>query len=72
MTTCFRHYGLRIGLRHARKHLGWTLEVAAAVGGVPTSVLKTWRGKILTADDPASVQRSLVDAFDDFAWSTAA
>ena len=25
------HYGLRIGLRHARKHLGWALEVAAAV-----------------------------------------
>ena len=24
------HYGLRIGLRHARKHLGWALDVAAA------------------------------------------
>ncbi len=23
------HYGPRIGLRHARKHLGWALEVAA-------------------------------------------
>ena len=23
------HYGLRIGLRHARKHLGWALDVAA-------------------------------------------
>src|SRR3954468_17127668 len=23
------HYGLRIGLRHARKHLGWALETAA-------------------------------------------
>jgi tRNA-dihydrouridine synthase B len=67
-----RHYGLRIGLRHARKHLGWALDVAASVGAVPTSVLKTWRGKILTADDPAGVQRSLVDAFDDFAWSAAA
>jgi hypothetical protein len=31
-----------------------------------------WRGKILTADDPASVQRSLADAFEDFAWSAAA
>jgi tRNA-dihydrouridine synthase B len=67
-----RHYGLRIGLRHARKHLGWALEAAAAVGAVPTPVLKTWRGKILTADDPAGVQRSLVDAFEDFAWSAAA
>src|SRR5215217_4992526 len=23
------HYGLRIGLKHARKHLGWALEIAA-------------------------------------------
>ncbi|HEU4804523.1 MAG TPA: tRNA-dihydrouridine synthase, partial [Nitrobacter sp.] len=67
-----RHYGLRIGLRHARKHLGWALDVAAAAGSVPTPVLKTWRGKILTADDPAGVQRSLVDAFEDFAWRAAA
>jgi tRNA-dihydrouridine synthase len=67
-----RHYGLRIGLRHARKHLGWALGIAAASGNVSTSVLKTWRGKILTVDDPAGVQRSLVDAFEDFAWSAAA
>ncbi len=67
-----RHYGLRIGLRHARKHLGWALGVAAASGHVSTSVLKTWRGKILTADDPAGVQRFLVDAFEDFSWSAAA
>jgi nifR3 family TIM-barrel protein len=66
-----RHYGLRVGLRHARKHLGWALGIAAASGNVSTSVLKTWRGKILTADDPAGVQRSLVDAFEDFAWSAA-
>jgi tRNA-dihydrouridine synthase len=66
------HYGLRIGLRHARKHLGWALATAAAIGGVPTSILKTWREKILTADDPAGVQRSLVDAFEDFAWRAAA
>jgi nifR3 family TIM-barrel protein len=66
------HYGLRIGLRHARKHLGWALGIAAASGNVSASVLKTWRGKILTADDPAGVQRSLVDAFEDFAWSAAA
>jgi nifR3 family TIM-barrel protein len=67
-----RHYGLRIGIRHARKHLGWALEAAAAVGVAPSSVLKMWREKILTADDPASVQRSLVDAFEDFAGSAAA
>src|SRR5260370_1074768 len=66
------HYGLRVGLRHARKHLGWALEVAARCSRAPAARLKTWREKILTSDDPSSVHRSLQDAFDDFAWSAAA
>jgi tRNA-dihydrouridine synthase B len=67
-----RHYGLRIGLRHARKHLGWALEVAAQCSGAPAETLKGWRQKILTSEDPHRVHRSLQDAFDDFAWSAAA
>jgi tRNA-dihydrouridine synthase B len=67
-----RHYGLRIGLRHARKHLGWALEVAAGYSRAPAAVLKNWRGKILTSDDPQAVHQSLQDAFDDFGWSMAA
>lgn len=66
------HYGLRIGLRHARKHLGWALDVAAQVSRAPSAILKSWRQRILTAEDPAGVHRSLRDAFDDFAWSAAA
>ena len=66
------HYGLRIGLRHARKHLGWALDVAAKISSAPASVLKTWRQRILTAEDPHGVHRSLHQAFDDFAWSAAA
>jgi tRNA-dihydrouridine synthase B len=66
------HYGLRIGLRHARKHLGWALEVAAKCSRAPAITLKSWRGKILTSEDPHRVHRSLEDAFDDFAWSAAA
>ena len=66
------HYGLRVGLRHARKHLGWALEVAARCSRAPAATLKTWRAKILTSEDPAGVDRSLQDAFDDFAWSAAA
>ena len=65
-------YGLRIGLRHARKHLGWALEIAARCSRTPALTLKTWRGRILTSDDPHRVHRSLEDAFDDFAWSAAA
>jgi tRNA-dihydrouridine synthase B len=67
-----RHYGLRIGLRHARKHLGWALDVAAKLSCAPAAVLKSWRQRILTAEDPNGVHRSLHDAFGDFAWSAAA
>ena len=66
------HYGLRIGLRHARKHLGWALEVAARCSRAPAVTLKTWRERILTSDDPHRVHRSLEDAYDDFGWSAAA
>ena len=66
------HYGLRIGLRHARKHLGWALDVAAKYSCAPVLTLKTWRQKVLTSDDPHGVHRALQDAYDDFAWSAAA
>jgi tRNA-dihydrouridine synthase B len=71
------HYGARVGLRHARKHLGWALDVAADSAGAPdqrlqAERLKFWRQRILTSEQPADVQRSLTDAFDDFAWSAAA
>ena len=46
------HYGLRIGLKHARKHLGWALETAAAYSCAPTATLKAWRQAILTAEQP--------------------
>jgi tRNA-dihydrouridine synthase B len=66
------HYGLRIGLRHARKHLSWSLDVAARDSGVPQETLKHWRNVILTSDTPARVQSSLTEAFADFAWRAAA
>ena len=66
------HYGLRVGLRHARKHLGWALEFAAQCSRAPALTLKTWRARILISDDPHRVHRSLEDAYDDFAWSAAA
>jgi nifR3 family TIM-barrel protein len=65
-------YGVRVGLRHARKHLGWALDVAAHCAGAPEPALKAWRQTILTAEDPARVQRGLTDAFDAFSWSAAA
>ena len=66
------HYGARVGLRHARKHLSWALDVAATGTASSAQTLKRWRQKILTAGEPAEVRKSLHDAFDDFAWSAAA
>src|SRR5471032_799172 len=57
-------YGLRIGLRHARKHLGWALEIAAQRSRAPAVKLKRWRQNVLTSDQPAGVHRALQDAFD--------
>ncbi len=66
------HYGLRVGLRHARKHLAWALDVASACAQAPAQKLKAWRERILTSDDPRQVHQALTEAFDDFAWSAAA
>jgi nifR3 family TIM-barrel protein len=66
------HYGVRVGLRHARKHLSWALDVAARSARAPGERLKTWRERILTSDQPASVDLALTEAFNDFAWSAAA
>jgi hypothetical protein len=59
-------------LRHARKHLGWALEVASRCARTPAERLKAWRQKILTSEDPRAVHQALGEAFDDFAWSEAA
>jgi nifR3 family TIM-barrel protein len=66
------HHGVKIGRRHARKHLGWALDSAAASAGVPVELLKSHRALVLTADEPAQARRLLADAFDSFAWKAAA
>jgi len=66
------HYGPHVGTRHARKHLGWALDVAAKGSAASADVLKRWRQIILTATEPAHVRRSLQDAFGEFSWSAAA
>jgi tRNA-dihydrouridine synthase B len=66
------HHGLRIGLRHARKHLGWALDAAAITVGASRAVLKHWRNRVLTAEEPSETQRRLADAFAALAWRAAA
>lgn len=66
------HHGLKIGRRHARKHLAWALDSAAATAGVSLELLKNHRNRVLTADEPAQARRLLADAYDAFAWRAAA
>ena len=65
------HHGARIGVRHARKHLGWALDAAADTAGIAPERLKAARAHVLTSDDPAEVRRRLADAYDAFAWRAA-
>jgi nifR3 family TIM-barrel protein len=66
------HHGLRIGLRHARKHLGWALDAAAETSGTDDALLKEWRRRVLTTEDPRAVKGGLADAFSALAWRAAA
>jgi nifR3 family TIM-barrel protein len=66
------HHGLRIGLKHARKHLGWALDAAAVTAGVAFDTLKRWRGNVLTSETPADARVRLAEAYDAFAGGAAA
>jgi tRNA-dihydrouridine synthase len=58
------HHGERIGVRHARKHLGWALDAAATTAGASIEILKTQRGRVLTAQEPRETRSRLAEAFD--------
>ena len=66
------HHGTRIGVRHARKHLGWALDVAAEGAGVSPDALKSARRAVLTTDDPVETRHRLAAAYESFAWRAAA
>lgn len=59
------HHGF-IGVRHARKHLGWALDTAAATAGASAERLKVHRESVLPQTDPRAVRHRLAAAFDDF------
>jgi len=66
------HHGVRIGSKHARKHLAWALDAAAETAGAADDLRRDWRARVLTREEPAAVKRGLADAFADFAWRAAA
>lgn len=61
------HHGSAVGVRYARKHLGWALDAAAASEGAPDWLRQRERQRVLTLDDPRAVRRSLAAAFAAFA-----
>jgi tRNA-dihydrouridine synthase B len=66
------HHGVRIGRRHARKHLAWALDVAAESAGAPPAMLKHHRSRVLTAEEPRQARAMLAEAYDAFTWRRAA
>src|SRR5215471_3656675 len=71
------HHGEQIGVKHARKHVGWALDTAAATAGAPGETRKALRGRVLTAGSPRETLCRLCEAFDilsskAFAWRVAA
>jgi nifR3 family TIM-barrel protein len=65
------HHGRSRGVKHARKHLGWALDAAARSTAVPPHILKSWRTRVLTTDEPAHIRLNLRDAFADFGRAAA-
>ena len=57
------HHGARIGVRHARKHLGWALDAAAETASISPEHLKSARAHVLTSEEPAEVRRRLAAAY---------
>ena len=50
------HYGTSLGLRNARKHIGWYLETS----GRAADVVKAWRRRLCTDDSAARVLDGLM------------
>ncbi|GLK71485.1 tRNA dihydrouridine synthase DusB [Ancylobacter dichloromethanicus] len=66
------HYGRSLGMRCARKHVGWSLAAAAASAGRAPEAAALWRKRLLTLEDPARVVSGIRDAYDDIGWREAA
>jgi len=64
------HHGERIGVKHARKHLGWALDAAAATAGAPGETLRVQRARVLTAPGPRETLCRLAEAFDALSTGT--
>ena len=66
------HHGAAVGVRHARKHLGWALDEAARSRTVSADLLRQTRASVLTSLEPETVIDRLARAYETFAMRAAA
>ena len=59
VAAMFEHYGPALGLKNARKHIGWYLLSS----GASEPMVKAWRRKLCTEDKPAAVLAGLADFY---------
>ncbi|MGQ3671051.1 tRNA dihydrouridine synthase DusB [Xanthobacter sp. TB0136] len=67
-------YGLELGIRQARKHVGWALLAACASAGerTPEEFVRNWRKSLLTSEDPLAVRAGIAQAYEELMWRAAA
>jgi len=61
VASMLEYYGRRLGLRNARKHIGWYLTASLA----PAISVKSWRARLCTDDDGDRVLCGLADFYDE-------
>lgn len=66
-------YGTALGVRQARKHIGWALDAAAAGEGEHRATfVERWRKALLVLDEPRRVKTGIMAAYDELMWRAAA
>ncbi|MFG1226873.1 tRNA dihydrouridine synthase DusB [Xanthobacter wiegelii] len=66
-------YGTALGVRQARKHVGWALEAAnAGQGPERAAFVARWRKALLVLDEPGRVKNGIMTAYDELMWRAAA
>ncbi len=63
VAAMLEHYGAFLGLRNARKHIGWYLETS----GLPEDAVKRWRRQLCTEENVAPVFAGLDAAYTEAA-----
>lgn len=66
------HYGVRIGLKNARKHLRWGLAAAVTSAHAVPEAIAEIRRRALTSDEPGVVRQAIDEAYACLSWRLAA